>query len=70
MFLPRFPKVPGAGARNAAVLNHALVLLWELGRYCDTPGTALGRTKIPPVPAPTPAVSPFKLTVNGNPVCI
>src|ERR1041385_6836514 len=67
---PTLPNVPAAGEVNAAVLNQRLVLCW-LPESCQlAPYTALGRTKMPPVPAPTPAVSPRRFSVNGKPDCM
>src|SRR5437764_10181808 len=69
VFRPTLPNVPAAGEEKAAVLKYRAVLCCDPERRQSAPGTRLGRTKMPPVPAPTPAVSPFRLGVNGNPDC-
>ena len=69
VFLPTLPNCPVGGAANAAVLKYRDVLRSSPDNCQSTPGTVFGRTKIPPVPAPTPAVSPCRLIVNGNPLC-
>src|SRR5215467_7831959 len=68
VFRPSAPNWPAGGAIKAAVLYQRPVDCREEGRYSDAP-VRLGRIKIPPVPAPTFAVSPLRFTVNGNPLC-
>ena len=50
------------------MLKYFEVLCSDPDNCQSTPGTAFGRIKMPPVPAPTPAVSPCRLIVKGNPL--
>ena len=54
---PRLPNVNDAGLEKAAVLTGRAVLRWLEPSWQVAPGTALARTRMPPVPPPIPVLS-------------